>query len=150
MSHQVSVFLENKLGSIEKVTAVLSTAQIDIRSLHLNHTANGWGVLNLVVSDPEEAQRRLSAQGMASALREIAVVEMPDRPGGLDELLKSVVRAGVSFTNAYGRTVRDGESAFFVIDIQDMPEARERLRAVGLRILDDSAVYGTRGKRQKI
>ena len=150
MSHQVSVFLENKLGSIEKVTAVLSTAQIDIRSLHLNHTANGWGVLNLVVSDPEEAQRRLSAQGMASALREIAVVEMPDRPGGLDELLKSVVRAGVSFTNAYGRTIRDGESAFFVIDIQDMPEARERLRAVGLRILDDSAVYGTRGKRQQI
>ena len=150
MSHQVSVFLENKLGSIEKVTAVLSAAQIDIRSLHLNHTANGWGVLNLVVSDPEEAQRRLSAQGMASALREIAVVEMPDRPGGLDELLKSVVRAGVSFTNAYGRTVRDGESAFFVIDIQDMPEARERLRAVGLRILDDSAVYGTRGKRQQI
>ena len=106
------------------------------------------GVLNLVVSDPEEAQRRLSAQGMASALREIAVVEMPDRPGGLDELLKSVVRAGVSFTNAYGRTIRDGESAFFVIDIQDMPEARERLRAVGLRILDDSAVYGPRGKRQ--
>lgn len=150
MSHQVSVFLENKLGSIEKVTAVLSTAQIDIRSLHLNHTANGWGVLNLVVSDPEEAQRRLSAQGMASALREIVVVEMPDRPGGLDELLKSVVRAGVSFTNAYGRTVRDGESAFFVIDIQDMPEARERLRAVGLRILDDSAVYGARGKRQQI
>lgn len=148
MSHQVSVFLENKLGSIEKVTAVLSTAQIDIRSLHLNHTANGWGVLNLVVSDPEEAQRLLSAQGMASALREIAVVEMPDRPGGLDELLKSVVRAGVSFTNAYGRTIRDGESAFFVIDIQDMPEARERLRAVGLRILDDSAVYGPRGKRQ--
>ena len=43
MSHQVSVFLENKLGSIEKVTAVLSAAQIDIRSLHLNHTANGWG-----------------------------------------------------------------------------------------------------------
>ena len=148
MSHQVSVFLENKLGSIEKVTAVLSAAQIDIRSLHLNHTANGWGVLNLVVSDPEEAQRRLSAQGMASALREIAVVEMPDRPGGLDELLKSVVRAGVSFTNAYGRTIRDGESAFFVIDIQDMPEARERLRAVGLRILDDSAVYGPRGKHQ--
>lgn len=150
MSHQVSVFLENRLGSIEKVTAVLSAAQIDIRSLHLNHTANGWGVLNLVVSDPEEAQRRLSAQGMASALREIVVVEMPDRPGGLDELLKSVVRAGVSFTNAYGRTIRDGESAFFVIDIQDMPEARERLRAVGLRILDDSAVYGPRGKRQKI
>lgn len=32
---------------------------------------------------------------MSAALREIAVVEMPDNPGGLDELLKEVVRAGV-------------------------------------------------------
>lgn len=149
MSHQVSVFLENRLGSIEKVTSVLSEAQIDIRSLHLNHTANGWGILNLVVSDPEAAQRLLSTHGMAAALREIVVVEMPDRPGGLDELLKSIVRAGVSFTNAYGRTIRDGESASFIIDVQDMPEAKERLAAAGLQILDDSAVYGARNRRRQ-
>ena len=149
MSHQVSVFLENRLGSIEKVTSVLSEAQIDIRSLHLNHTANGWGILNLVVSDPEEAQRLLSTHGMAAALREIVVVEMPDRPGGLDELLKSIVRAGVSFTNAYGRTIRDGESASFIIDVQDMPEAKERLAAAGLQILDDSAVYGARDRHRQ-
>ena len=79
---------------------------------------------------------------MTSALREIAVVEMPDRPGGLNELLKAVACAGINFTNAYGRTSRNGESAFFVIDIQDIADARRRLAAVGLRILDDRAVYG--------
>ena len=80
---------------------------------------------------------------MSASLREIVVVQMPDRPGGLDELLKDVVRAGVSFTNAYGRTIHDGESAFFVIDVEDIPDARERLAAAGLGILDDAAVYGT-------
>ena len=143
MTYQVSIFLENKLGRLEKVTAVFGEAGINIRSIHLNHTASGWGILNVVVSDPEEAQRQLADHGMSSALREIAVVQMPDRPGGLDELLKDIVRAGVNFTNAYGRTIHDGESAFFVVDIQDIPDARTRLEAVGLRILDDREVYGT-------
>ena len=78
---------------------------------------------------------------MTAALREIAVVQMVDKPGGLDELLKDIVKAGVNFANAYGRTVSDGNHAFFVIDIQDIPGARQKLADVGLQILADEAVY---------
>ena len=60
----------------------------------------------------------------------------------LDQLLQDVARACVNFVNAYGRTVQDGDSAFFVIDSQDIPDARARLAAVGLEILDDRRVYG--------
>jgi hypothetical protein len=141
MSYQVSIFLENKLGRLEKVTALLRDAAINIRSIHLNHTASGWGILNLVVSDPQLAQRVLNAGGMSAALREIAVVRMADNPGGLDELLKQVVRAGVNFTNAYGRVINDGDSALFMIDIEDIPGAREKLAAVGLEIIADQRVY---------
>lgn len=142
MSYQVSIFLENKLGHLERVTAVLRAAGINIRSIHINHTANGWGILNLVVSEPERAQKLLDEAGMTAALREIAVVQMADQPGGLDGLLKDVVRAGVNFANAYGRTVSDGDRAFFVIDIQDIPDARQKLAGVGLQILADEEVYG--------
>ena len=142
MTYQVSIFLENKLGHLERVTAVLREAQINIRSIHLNHTANGWGILNLVVSNPELAHQRLNESGMSAALREIVVVKMADRPGGLDELLRDIVRAGVNFTNAYGRTVNDGESAFFVVDVQDIPEARQKLIDVGLELIADQLVYG--------
>jgi hypothetical protein len=141
MTYQVSIFLENKLGHLEKVTAVLKQARINIRSLHLNHTANGWGILNLVVSDPESARRLLDENGMTAALREIVVVQMPDAPGGLDRLLKDVVKAGVNFVNAYGIAIND-ESALFVIDIQDIPEARVKLEQVGLEIVADARVYG--------
>ena len=141
MSYQVSIFLENKLGHLEKATSLLREAAINIRSIHLNHTANGWGILNLVVSNPELAERVLNEGGMSAALREIAVVQMPDNPGGLDELLKAVVRAGVNFTNAYGRVVNEGNNAFFMIDIQDMPDARRKLSDVGLEIISDQRVY---------
>jgi hypothetical protein len=142
MTYQVSIFLENKIGHLEKVTAVLKEAEINIRSLHLNHTANGWGILNLVVSNPELAHQLLNDHGMSAALREIVVVKMTDKPGGLDSLLKEIVKAGVNFTNAYGRVVNDGDSAYFVIDIQDIPEARMKLTNVGLEIIADQNVYG--------
>ena len=142
MTHQVSIFLENKLGRLEKVTSVLRDAQINIRSIHLNHTASGWGILNLVVSNPELAQQRLNESGMSAALREIVVVQMTDNPGGLDELLKQIVNAGVNFTNAYGIVENNGDSAFFVIDIQDMPDAKTQLVSMGLEIVADDLVYG--------
>lgn len=142
MTHQVSIFLENKLGHLERVTAVLREAGINILSIHINHTANGWGILNLVVSDPQLARKKLDEHGMSAALREIAVVQMADKPGCLDELLKDVMRAGVNFANGYGRTVANGEKAFFVIDIEDFPDARQKLRDVGLTVVSDAEVYG--------
>ena len=136
MNYQVSVFLENKTGHLEKVTAVLRAAQINIRSMHLNHTANGWGILNLVVSDPQLAHRLLNESGMTAALREIVVVQMADNPGGLDELLKEIVAAGVNFTNAYGIVESNDGHAFFVIDIQGLPDAKKMLGNSGLNILE--------------
>ena len=142
MTYQVSIFLENKLGRLKKVTALLKQEKINIRSIHLNHTANGWGILNLVVSDPQRALALLNEGGMSAALREIVVVRMADTPGGLDDLLDGISRAGVNFTNAYGRVVDNGDSAYFVIDIQDIPDARIRLEEIGFEIVADSLVYG--------
>lgn len=141
MAYQVSIFLENKLGQLEKVTAVLREADVNIRSVHLNHTANGWGILNLVVSDPERALTHLNASGLTAALRRIAAVRMADRPGSLDELLKRVVDAGVNFENAYGITTRYGSHALFVIDVHTIPDAASRLIAAGLEIVEDRQVY---------
>jgi hypothetical protein len=143
MTYQVSIFLENKLGHLQQVTSVLKAASINIRSMHLNHTANGWGILNLVVSDPHKALKLLNEKGISSALREIVALKMNDQPGGLDDLLTSVVKAGVNFINAYGRVVNDGELAIFVLDVEDIEDARLKLEQSGLEILPDQMVYGT-------
>ncbi|MBL7970500.1 MAG: hypothetical protein JNL03_03180 [Prolixibacteraceae bacterium] len=142
MAYQVSIFLENKIGHLEKVTAVLKAAQINIRTMNLNHTANGWGILNLVVSNPVLAHHLLNENGLSAALREIVVIEMTDQPGGLDDLLKEIVKAGVNFTNAYGRSAYTNEKAYFVIDTEDVDDARQKLVAGGLKLLSDETIYG--------
>lgn len=142
MTYQVSIFLENKLGHLQQVTSVLKSAGINIRSMHLNHTANGWGILNLVVSDPEDAFTLLNEKGISAALREIVALRMVDKPGGLDDLLKAIVLAGVNFTNAYGRVVQDEKLAIFVLDVEDISDARIKLEQAGLEIVPDQLVYG--------
>ncbi len=142
MTFQVSVFLENRLGRLENVTRILREAQINIRSMHLNHTANGWGILNLVVSNPALAQLRLNEEGLSAALREISVVRMADNPGGLDELLKRIVNANVNFTSAYGLGPHHNGEAYLVVDTQGLPEAREKFQEIGLALVDDAEVYG--------
>jgi hypothetical protein len=142
MAYQVSIFLENKIGHLERVTAVLKEAQINIRTMNLNHTASGWGILNLVVSNPMLARQLLVEKGLSAALREIVVIEMKDQPGGLDDLLKEIVRAGVNFTNAYGRSAYANEKAYFVIDTEDVANARRQLQEAGLLLLSDEIIYG--------
>ena len=142
MAYQVSIFLENKIGHLERVTAVLKEAQINIRTMNLNHTASGWGILNLVVSNPMLARQLLVEKGLSAALREIVVIEMKDQPGGLDDLLKEIVKAGVNFTNAYGRSAYANEKAYFVIDTEDMANARRQLQEAGLFLLSDEIIYG--------
>ena len=142
MTWQVSLFLENKIGRLEKATSVLSDAGINIRSLYLNHTANGWGILNMVVSQPELACQRLGEAGMSAALREIVVLKMSDKPGGLHELLQKIVATGVNFANASGQLLENGETACFMVDTQDIPDARQKLMTAGLEVVDDNTVYG--------
>lgn len=142
MAYQVSIFLENKIGHLERVTAVLKQAQINIRTMNLNHTASGWGILNLVVSDPVRAHQLLLEKGLSAALREIVVIEMIDQPGGLDDLLKEIVKAGVNFTNAYGRSGYGNDNAYFVIDTEDVTDARQKLGDAGLNLMSDDLIYG--------
>jgi hypothetical protein len=142
MAYQVSIFLENKIGHLERVTAVLKAAKINIRTMNLNHTANGWGILNLVVSNPELAHSLLIENGLSAALREIVVIEMIDQPGGLDDLLKGIVNAGVNFTNAYGRSGYGNQNAYFVIDPEDVSYAKQKLLDAGLNIMSDESIYG--------
>ena len=141
MAYQVSIFLENKIGHLERVTAVLKTAHINIRTMNLNHTASGWGILNLVLSDPLTAHQLLIDSGLSAALREIVVIEMIDQPGGLDDLLKVIVNAGVNFTNAYGRSGYGHQNAYFVIDTEDVLDARHKLLQAGLNIMPDESIY---------
>ncbi|WP_320112553.1 hypothetical protein [Draconibacterium orientale] len=143
MAYEVSIFLENKIGHFERITRVLKEAQINIRSMAINDTANGWGILNLIVNDPIKAKEALAEKGVSVALRKVIALEMRDEAGGLDDLLMEVAKAEVNFDNAIGRVITEKQKAILILNVDDYAESIKKLEQQGVKIIDDQTVYGT-------
>ena len=88
---QISVFLENRAGQLCKLTRVLSDHKIDMRALSIADTKD-FGVLRLIVDDPDATVEVLRAEGYVVSLTPVLAVEIPDRPGGLDCVLEALAR----------------------------------------------------------
>lgn len=142
MAYEISVFLKNKITHFEKVTALLKAASINIRSLTLSGMNHGWGVLNLLVDQPEEAYELLSEKGNAVSIQEVIALEMKDETGGLDELLVKIARAGIHIENAYTRLISESNMAILMVEVPDVLEAVRRLEINHIHILEDKFVYG--------
>ncbi len=142
MAFEISVFLKNKINHFEEITRTLKKENINIRSLTLNNISHGWGVLNLLVDQPEKAYQVLSESGNSVVLREVIALEMKDEAGGLDELLVKLARAGIHIESAYTRLITENKRAIFLLEVPDVIEAIQRLKQSDINIIDDRLVYG--------
>ncbi len=141
MVFEVSIFLENKIAHFEAVTALLKREKINIRSLTLAKVEHGWGVLNLLVDQPDKAYKVLTDDGNSVALHEVIALEMKDETGGLDELLVKISRAGIHLESANTRLISESNLAVLLLEVPDVLEAKRRLEINHVRILDAKTVY---------
>lgn len=142
MAFEISVFLKNKITHFEEITSSLKQGNINIRSLMLNNINHGWGMLNLLVDQPEAAYELLTDSGNSVVMREVIALEMKDETGGLDELLIRLSRTGIHIDSAYSRLVGDQRTAVLLIEVPDVLEARQQLIKNNIEILPDAVVYG--------
>ena len=94
MVKQLSVFIQNKSGKIAAVTRALYENGIDIRALSVADTTD-FGILRMLVNDVEKARETLEREKCIVSVNEVDVVAVPDRPGGLAEVLKKLSDAKI-------------------------------------------------------
>ena len=87
---QISVFLENKPGTLKKLTSVLAKNNIDLRATSLAETKD-FGIARIIVDDALEAVNTLKENDFVASLTSVLAVEIPDEAGGLDKLLEVCV-----------------------------------------------------------
>ncbi|NLC71330.1 MAG: hypothetical protein GX751_08230 [Desulfuromonadaceae bacterium] len=141
MPCQVSIFLENQPGHLEKVTAVLRRQLINIRAMTLSSSSYGWGILNLLLDKPEKGCEVLNAAGYSAVLRKIVAVRMPDRPGGLHDLLEHLAKAGVNIKNAYATLMPKEGAAILVIDAENIEQVEILIDEAGIKKLTREEIY---------
>jgi hypothetical protein len=138
---QISVFLENKSGRLAEVTRALANASVNIRALSLAETID-YGVLRLIVDKPQEAKAILTQAGFTVSETEVIAVEMPDKPGGLAEIVDMLTKRGLNIEYLYAFVGQRGENAVVIIRIDTRPEAIKALQAGGARVLSAAELSG--------
>lgn len=140
MPHQISVFVENKPGKLDRVTGIIAAAGINIRSVTISDSG-GFGVVKLVVDKPAEAGRVLREKGLAAAEQEVVAVKIPDRPGSLHRVLELLARHSVNIRDASGFVVGRGEEAVVIVQVDDPASVSALLKGEGIELISDRDLY---------
>ncbi len=137
---QISVFLENKSGHLFQACDCLARQGINIRALSIAETAD-YGVLRLIVNDPAAARAALSGEGFTVSETEVIAVEVPDEPGGLAAVLKSLFDANINIEYVYCFVEKSGESALVVFRLEELDRGVDALAAAGHVVRPGEEVY---------
>ncbi len=137
---QISVFLENKPGALAEVTRILGEAGVNIRALSLADTKD-FGIMRLIVNDNEKAKAVLVARGFTVRKTEVVAVEVPDRPGGLAEILKGLSDSGINVEYLYAFVQQSGSNAIIIFRFDETDKAIAALAKNGVKILEGKKVY---------
>lgn len=136
---QISIFLENKPGQLSQICRDLADAQINIATLSLADTSD-FGIVRMIVDDHEKAQSTLIDKGHVVNVSQVVAVCVPDRPGGMAEVMNSLDRAGANIEYSYAFAFHKGEKAVLVFRFDDNAKAMAALKADGFLILDEQEV----------
>ena len=136
---QISMFLENKPGQLSAVCRDLAEAGVNIATLSLADTSD-FGIVRMIVDDHEKAKAVLAEKGHVANVREVIAVCVPDRPGGMAEVMQVLDQAGANIEYSYAFAFHKGEKAVLVFRFGDNAKAESALKAAGYTTLGEEEI----------
>ena len=133
---QLSIFLENKGGSLGEVLKILSGENVNIASASLADT-NDFGVLRVLVSDTDKAYKVLKEKGITSKVSDVIGVCVPNETGGFSKVVQLILDAGLHISYIYGLSVQN-DGANIVMKTDDLDKTVSILKAAGVKLLEQS------------
>lgn len=134
---QLSVFLENKKGRLWKSLNTLKSENIDIRALSIADTSE-FGILRMIVSDPEKAKALLENE-FAVSLADVLAIEVDDQPGGLEAALALLNDNEMNVEYIYAFVEKKTSKALVVLRTEDNDTSLKLLKENGFSVIEDEA-----------
>ena len=134
MLSQVSIFAENKKGRLQNITSLLQKENINIWGSITNDSAE-YGIIRMVVSNPENAEKVLAEAGYLCRLTEVLGVELDDEVGVLNRLLISLEESNINVDYLYLSFNRDSGKPVMVLHMDDVREVSICLTSKGYKVL---------------
>ncbi len=136
---QLSIFLENRTGRIREIADLLARADINIRALTLADSSD-FGIMRLIVDKLDAALKCLKENNISTALTSVVAVEVPDKPGGLAEVMSIISDSDFDIVYMYSLPEKKHNNAIMIMRFNNTEEAAGILKQHGLNILKQEEV----------
>lgn len=130
---QISVFVENRPGTLAEVLGVLKEHGINLRAMSVADTAD-FGILRMVVNDPDKVERILRGAGYAVKSTPILTLTVKDTPGGLLKQVEKMSAAGINVEYLYAFAATSANEARVVIKVDSLERAERIVNGETLSI----------------
>ena len=136
---QLTVFLENREGRLDSVTDILAKNDINIVCLTLADTSE-YGVIRMIVSDPDKAKSVLKAEGCLARLTDVLAVEMEQKAGSLNKITKIFSDENINIEYMY--TLNSAkEAGSMILKCSDIEKGFEAVKKAGFKFVDPNVAY---------
>lgn len=140
MAKQLNIFVDNKPGRLDAVTQLLSEAKINIFIFTIQDRGD-FGLIKMIVDDPKEANKLLLKEGYASALKDIIIVSIKDKPGNLHKLATTLSEKKINILDARGTVLAPSKTGLCCLEVSHVKAAEKTLKKAGFDLLDVKDIY---------
>ncbi|MEW6071712.1 MAG: ACT domain-containing protein [Planctomycetota bacterium] len=126
---EIVVFLENRPGTLARVTEALSEKGVNILGFTVLNSLD-HGALRMVVSNPDVALHLLGEHGMLAFENEVLYVKLPNKAGALSGLTRALATKRINVDYAYGSAGGAGKSHGLYLRVSNTKRALELLKSV--------------------
>jgi len=136
---QLTVFVQNRKGTIVAVTDVLAKNNINMRALSIAETQD-FGILRLIVNDETAAEKVLKEQGYLIKVVDVVGVKIGDEPGKLTAALDVLDKADINVEYLYAFMARTEKHAYVVLRVEDNAVAETALTNAGFKLITEADI----------
>ena len=133
--HQLSIFVENRQGTLIKVLQLLKEAGVQLIASTIADTVE-YGIYRIICSEPDRAYSILRGKGISVALSDVFAIELDDQVGRAADTLTLFSEAGISIAYMYSFLLKG--KGILVFRTDDNEKTCQVIREQGLRYIPES------------
>lgn len=137
---QLSLFIQNQPGAIAEPCRILAENDINIYTMTLAET-NDYGVLRLIVKEWQKARDVLAKAGFTANLTDVVAVKVPNRPGGLAEVLEKMGTLGINVVYMYAFVSNIKDDAVIIFRFDKTEEVLKQLAEASITVADSEHLF---------
>lgn len=134
---QLSIFVENKSGTLLRVLELFKEARIQLIASTISDTVE-YGIYRIICSEPARALEALRRAGISADESEVFAIELDNLPGRAADAVRLLSEAGIGISYLYSFLLAGKGILIFRTD--DAAKTGSVIREKGIRTLDDASL----------